>query len=95
MFFGIPAWVLAVVLVGVEVLQYVSDRVPELIVLLFTTIGATVWSVRSFGLLSNLQWLPRINLGKRTPKPVKRKFSGPVVVDGGWPTTQTYAPMHD
>ena len=95
MFFGIPAWVLAAVLVGVEVLQYVSDRVPELIVLLFTTIAATVWSVRSFGLLSNLQWLPQINLGQRTRKPAKRKFSGPVVVHGGWPTTPTYTPMHD
>jgi hypothetical protein len=94
-FFGIPAWVLAVVLVGIEVLQYVNDRAYELIIVLFVTIATAVWSARSFGMLTDLQWLPKIKLGKRSARPAKRTLGGSVVVDGPWPTTPTYTPMHD
>lgn len=94
-FFGIPAWVLAVVLVGIEILQYVADRAGELIIVLLVTIATAVWSARSFGMLTDLQWLPKIKLGKGGQKSAKRKLSGPVVVEGRWPTTPTYTPMQD
>lgn len=95
-FFGIPAWVLAVVLVGIEILQYVADRLYKLIIVLLVTIATAVWSARSFGMLSDLQWLPQIKLGKGSAgRAPKRKFKGPVVVDGNWPTTATYTPMQD
>lgn len=94
-FFGIQAWVLAVVLVGIEIVQYVADRAYELILVLVVTIATAVWSARSFGMLTDLQWLPKINLGKGARKAPKRKLGGPVVVEGRWPTASTYTPMQD
>jgi hypothetical protein len=82
--------------VGIEILQYLADRAYELIIVLLATIATAVWSVRSFGMLSDLQWLPQIKLGKgNAGRAPKRKFKGPVVVEGNWPTTATYTPMQD
>ncbi len=102
-FFGIPAWIIAVVFVGIEILQYNADGAYELIVVLLISIVTAVWAVRSFGMLNELHWLPPIKLGGGKPKPAKRKpvkgarggSAGAVVIDGGWPTTPTYTPMHD
>ena len=103
-FFGIPAWIIAVVFVGIEILQYNADGAYELIIVLLISIATAVWAVRSFGMLNELHWLPPITLGKaRAPNPAKHKptkktkrgTAGAVVIDGGWPTTPTYTPMQD
>jgi membrane associated rhomboid family serine protease len=101
-FFGIPAWILAVVLVGIELLQYIADRVYELILVLIVTMATAIWGARSFGMLTDLQWLPQIKLPKKQRRAGKYggaaprgKTSGQVVVDGPWPTTPVYRPMQD
>jgi len=94
-FFGIPAWALAAVMIGIEILQYFADRAYELIIVLLVTIGTAVWSARSYEMLPDLHWLPKLKLGGGRKKPAKRKHNGPVVVEGRWPTTPTYTPMQD
>ncbi len=105
-FFGIQAWILALVLVGIEVLQDVANRDYKLIAVLLVTIATAVWSARSMGMLIDQQWLPMIKLPKRRPKisatPSFQKGSRSsggsnrgTVVDGPWPSTPVYKPMQD
>lgn len=57
-FFGIPAWVLGSVLLGIQVLQLVGYRMfGGLFLLLFGLIGAAM-AARSVGLLSNATFIP-------------------------------------
>ena len=98
-FFGIPAWILAVVFIGIEVLQDISNRAYELLIILFVTMATAVWSARSFGMLMDLRWLPMIKPPARRRKVAAKTSKGrvgrPVVVDGPWPTTPAYKPMQD
>jgi membrane associated rhomboid family serine protease len=102
-FFGIPAWVLALVLVGVEVLQDIGYAEYRLIVVLMVTIATAVWAARSFGMLVDQQWLPMIKLPKRRPKvsptPSFDQRSGrsrSTVIDGPWAgSAPAYKPMQD
>ncbi len=100
-FFGIPAWILAVVIVGIDVLQLLGARQSEVLIVYMASIITAVWTARSFGMLNDFQWLPRIRLPWRTGSAKKRRpaaranASGQVVVDGPWPTTPVYRPMQD
>ena len=106
-FFGIPAWILAVVIVGIDILQLLGDRQSELLVVYLACIITAVWAARSMGMINDFQWLPRIKLpgggakrgGGRKRKSVgggvRSSSGGPVVVDGPWPTTPMYRPMQD
>ena len=110
-FFGIPAWILAVVIVGVDILQLLGDRQSEVLIVYLATIIVAVWTARSMGLLNDFQWLPQIKLpgrrgssgggAKKRRKAVRGVSSSgsgggsQVVVDGPWPTTPVYRPMQD
>ena len=102
-FFGVPAWILAAVIVGIEILQLLGDRQSELLIVYLACIITALWAARSFGMLNDFQWLPQIKLpgGGRTPKkrrPTARSGETPrgqVVVDGPWPTAPVYRPMQD
>jgi membrane associated rhomboid family serine protease len=105
-FFGIQAWILAVVIVGVDVLQLLGDRESEVLVVYVASIVTAVWTARSMGMLNDFQWLPKIKIpgvGSGHSSGRKRKAisgtvrsgSSPVVVDGPWPTTPMYRPMQD
>ena len=59
-FFGIPAWVFAVVIVGIEVLQLVGLRESERILLLMVSLATVALAGRAFGLLSAYPWIPRL-----------------------------------
>ncbi|CAB4890148.1 unannotated protein [freshwater metagenome] len=100
-FFGIPAWIIALVFVGIEILQYNADGNYELIIVLLVSIATAVWAVRSFGMLHELHWLPPIKLGrarageKPRHRPSKGTSGSGVVIDGGWPAPAASTPMHD
>jgi membrane associated rhomboid family serine protease len=81
-FGGIPAWVFAVVIVGIEVLQLIGNRESKLIVLLFVSLATAALTARSFELLKAYPWIPRIALPKRSPKPAKVRSAA--VVTGPW-----------
>ena len=106
-FFGIPAWILAVVIVGIDVLQLLGNRQSEQLIVYLLSISVAVWTARSMGMLTDFQWLPQIHIPgvgrsgsgrsakKRKASRSSAGSSGPVVVDGPWPTTPVYRPLQD
>ncbi|MCP5027359.1 MAG: hypothetical protein GY929_13845 [Actinomycetia bacterium] len=70
-FFGIPGWVLAVVIVGVNVLGLLSDRAWHSLVFLLALVAATLLAARSFGLADSVTWVPRLPLPGGEPGPAK------------------------
>lgn len=91
--FGIPAWVIGAVLVGLEVLQLVGYRLPGLLLHLLVGILGCALVARREGLLAEYAWIPRLGGarepgGRRQRKP-KRQFDPhrPTVVHGGWSPT--------
>ena len=105
-FFGIPAWILALVIVGIDILQLIGNRQSEQLIVYLLSIAVAVWTARSMGMLNDFQWLPQIHIpgiGRPSGRGPKRRkvarssagSSGPVVVDGPWPTTPVYRPMQD
>lgn len=90
-FFGIPAWAIAAVIVGIQVLQYLGYRETERIVLLFATIAVAGLTARSMGLAQSLPWIPKIPYPgsggpKRRQRPRRSSTRGDVI-DGPWGTT--------
>lgn len=64
-FFGIPAWVIAAVVVGVDILQLLGERQDEALLFLLVTLAVGVVALRAFGLGERVPWIPRIKLPKR------------------------------
>jgi membrane associated rhomboid family serine protease len=97
-FFGIPAWAIGAVFLGIEVLQLLGDRNEEGIIFLFVTIAAAAITTRSMGLLSSLPWIPAIPIGrssakrqssrKRSGRSSKKRGGGGEVVTGPWPSSR-------
>jgi membrane associated rhomboid family serine protease len=89
-FFGIPAWVFAAIIVVIEVLQLTGLRESERIILLFVTLGTATVVGRSYGLLAQYEWIPRIPLSgspsnrKKSPKRRKQSRDFDRVVSGPW-----------
>jgi membrane associated rhomboid family serine protease len=97
-FFGIPAWAIGAVFLGIEVLQLLGDRNEEGIIFLFVTIAAAAITTRSMGLLSSLPWIPAIPIGRssgkrhssrgRSGRSSKKRGGGGEVVAGPWPSSR-------
>ncbi|MGI9029104.1 MAG: DUF6576 domain-containing protein [Ilumatobacteraceae bacterium] len=94
-FFGIPAWAIAAVIVGIQVLQYLAVRDEERILLLAISIATAALAARSFGLAARLSWIPKIPLpgsgggGGRRRRATRRRAAGSggdggSVVSGPW-----------
>ena len=96
-FFGIPAWVLGAVFVGIEVLQLMGLRREDEIVLLFVSIAVAAVAARSMGLAQSLPWIPALPIGGgggsgrppgsggRSARPARRRDrGGGDVVAGPW-----------
>jgi len=96
-FFGLPAWVFAAVIIGIELLQLLADRQSERIILLIISLATAALAGRRFGLLTAYPWIPRLGGGRkkpvgsggRTPRPVRNTGSRSrdfdrVVTAGPW-----------
>jgi hypothetical protein len=94
-FFGIPAWVLALVFVGIDVLRLVGDRLWGTLLLTLTAIALGVVIVRQWGFASRAEFIPRLGGGRPARKPTsgrtgRRTSRGPAgrtgkqVVQGPW-----------
>lgn len=57
-FFGIPAWVLAAVFVGIDVLRLTGSRTWGTLILLLTAIALGVTIVRQWGFVERLSFIP-------------------------------------
>lgn len=61
-FFGIPAWVLASVIVGLDVIQLLGGRDSEGLLFLFVSFAVAALVARSMGLATNLAWIPAVGV---------------------------------
>jgi membrane associated rhomboid family serine protease len=92
-FFGIPAWAIGAVFVGIEMLQLLSLRDDEGIVFLLVTIATAAITARTMGLASSLPWIPAIPIGRgsggsRRHRSSRRRGGGEVVA-GPWPSSRS------
>lgn len=87
-FFGIPAWVIAAIIIGIEVLQLTGLRESELIILLFVSLATAAIVGRGYGLLREYAFIPHLPMPaaeRRARKPKRtqsRDFDR--VVSGPW-----------
>lgn len=78
---AIPAWVFAVVIVGIEVLQLIGLRETDQILVLAASLVTAALVARAFGLLTDYPWIPVIaTRRRRTPQ----RRDAPKVVAGPW-----------
>ena len=87
-FFGIPAWAIAGVYVGIDILRYLGDRRFETLFLELGVIVVGVVTARQYGLVSTLEFIPKFGGGaskKKVARATKRQ-GGSTVVAGPWPT---------
>jgi len=86
-FFGIPAWAIAGVYVGIDILRYLGDRRFETLFLELAVILVGLVTARQYGLVSSLEFIPKFGSGaskKKTARATKRQ-GGATVVAGPWP----------
>ena len=98
-FFGIPAWALGAVFVGIEVLQLLGERNEKGIIFLFVTIATAALSARAMGLAQSLPWIPKIPIpsgggggGRKRRPPTRLAGGGGEVVAGPWSATSRTGP---
>ncbi len=99
-FFGIPAWAIGAVILGIEILQLLSERNEKGILFLFVVLAVAALTARTMGLLLNLPWVPAVPIGasrsgrKRRSKPSRSRGSrgGGDVVAGPWTSASRSGP---
>lgn len=87
-FFGIPAWAIAGVYVGIDILRYLGDRRFETLFLELGVIAVGLVTARQYGLVSNLEFIPKFAGDQTSKKKVARstkRQGGSTVVAGPWP----------
>jgi membrane associated rhomboid family serine protease len=90
-FFNIPGWVIGLIFVGIQVIQYLGVRDTfDLIAFLLSLVIAALMA-RSVGLLAEQAWIPRIAFHRPAHRPRggrrSGRSSGPTVVAGPWQAT--------
>lgn len=103
-FFGIPAWALGVVLLAIDILQYVADnRNKELILYLLSLVIAAM-AARAVGLLSAYPFIPKVPLPaalsgqpgrKRSTRARRAASTDQRVVEGPWTPPPAARPSAD
>lgn len=58
---GIPGWVIAVVIVGLDALQALGNRNWFALVVLACTVAVALLGIRAFGYATNLTWIPKLS----------------------------------
>ena len=59
---GIPGWVIAVVIVGLDALQALGNRNWFALIVLACTVAVALLGIRAFGYATNLTWIPKLSL---------------------------------
>lgn len=93
--FNIPAWVVGVVYVAIEVISYAGDRQWPLLWTFLIGLVVCAFIARQFGALNAYAWIPKL-VGTRPHRPHRPKRSrsagrsyppdSPTVVPGPWET---------
>lgn len=101
-FFGIPAWVIGAVFIGLEVLQLMADDNSDGIIVLFVSLATAAIIARSYGMAQSVSWIPALPIpgarggSSRRRKPARRraKPSGSSrVVEGPWDSSTRTGPL--
>jgi len=87
--FNIPAWLFGVILVGIQLIQYLGYRSWVMLLVFVVGLAVNAFVARQFGLLDRFPWIPQVAGGPGQPKPAKpakakKRKSGPTVVTGPW-----------
>lgn len=90
-FFGIPAWIIALVFIGIDVLQFTADRLWGTLIQLLLMLGIGLVMFRHWGHATDLTFIPSFGQagapGRQKPKQKKRKQGRDfdrVVTTGPW-----------
>jgi membrane associated rhomboid family serine protease len=83
-FFGIKAWVIAVVIVGIEVLQLISYRDAGALLLLLFILAMSLLLTRAYGFAADQAWIPKLALPTKTKSKTFKPVKGSPVVRGPW-----------
>lgn len=59
---GIPGWVIAVVIVGLDAIQALGNRNWFALIVLACTVAVALLGIRAFGYATNLTWVPKLSL---------------------------------
>jgi membrane associated rhomboid family serine protease len=88
--FNIPAWVMVAVIIGLDVLQLLGDRLFRYLVVEFVIIAIALLVSRAYGMASDTPWVPKLALpgsgaaGKKKGKRGKGKLAAvPSAPSGG------------
>ena len=57
-FFGIPAWIIASIFVGIDILRFVGDRIWGSLLVMLLAIGTALVTVRQWGFADRLDMIP-------------------------------------
>ena len=90
-FFGIPGWVVGVVLVGIQIIQLLGYRFLVDLYTFLCSLVIVALVARSVGLLSEHAWIPALGLpklGGRRKRRRAQRSSGPTVVQGPWQSSE-------
>jgi membrane associated rhomboid family serine protease len=84
-FFGIKAWVIAVVIVGIEVLQLISQpRQWGALLLLLFILATSLLLTRAYGFAADQAWIPKLALPTKMKTKKFKPVKGSPVVRGPW-----------
>jgi membrane associated rhomboid family serine protease len=85
-FFGIKAWVIAAVFVGIDVLQLIAARASGSLLLLLFILATALLLTRAYGFAADQAWIPKLAIptkGKSKGRKL-RSMKGSPVVRGPW-----------
>ncbi|WP_419849484.1 DUF6576 domain-containing protein [Candidatus Poriferisocius sp.] len=70
---GIPGWVIAVIIVGLDAIQALGTRNWFALIILACTVAVALLGIRAFGYATNLTWIPKLSMasasGQRATDP--------------------------
>ena len=95
--FNIPAWLFGVILVGIQLIQYLGYRSWVMLLVFVVGLFINAFVARQFGLLDRFAWIPVVAGQPKPAKPAKAKKrkSGPTVVAGPWESSSTTVPKDE
>lgn len=77
-FFGIPARIVALIVIGIDVVRYIGDRYWEGVAITFAVVAAVLLALRAMGLAVDLPWIPKLPmLGAKKTHPTRASKSAP------------------
>ncbi len=62
---GIPGWVIAVFVVGIDLLQALGNRNEYDLIMLLCTVAVALLGIRAFGYATEQTWIPKLTLASR------------------------------